>query len=752
MDLKLLAHIAANGKKGLTLENMDDDLPDGGDSAIGSYAEACDDAFEASEQHGQALEAIRDYSEQLATLIRRKEVNVTSLALIRQGAQHAAKRMEREIVMPALESIEAVSLEAQATIALESFKNFLNNVVQEFVLGFKHHKDLIGDFLRTTSQVTAKYEKKTLENKRHWQDVKSTIAGGDVSVGANGLLYFFAKGKEDPTVGKLLGKGVLVPAIREDLAHSKYILTQYPKTVLQEMRSLSAILRTASFKKPEDMRRMAAQVEKLKTPVELFDSKRHGAELLGATQLVARQGKPKEMMATSEHKPMTRLAAMAGAKHMGHVDSNGMNFVRGNHAAGSVAGALALNAVVPGIGPVVYGVKHLATTLPVAAITSTAETAYTFNTKEIPVIFELAESYLDNVRACIGYEREIVRAMDELEAAIEKADESGDHLVDELTALEKKDHTAAEKGWHEFTAACHVFEHVVAYAHTLRRAIQKPVHGEIARALRASKYCNYLGLRAIQNAETKVAKEDYEEPSDALKGKYEQLKAQYDKLKEREEGAQGAELESIQASKSRLSRELRGKELWPLTMKDRHHLALEGEHDEGHDHHEGGEHEYKQLSDEFKKARDESHAAYKSGNDQQWADSHKRSAQARNKLQKANHWARFTSEHPEHFNGSYRPANEGIAVESLDEAKHHVGETVKCGVSQKDPITVHIVDLRLNGGKIEYLVKSTSQPMYGLAVESLWSEENKTELFAFHGLTQDCRSDDDARHHWGFKD
>jgi hypothetical protein len=500
MDLRLLAHKAHYGNRGLTLENMDDDLPEGGDAAIGSFAEECDQAFTDTEHQSDALESIRDYTNQLANLISRKEVSLVTLALIRQGVDHQAARLGREVILPALESIDDVPLEAQAVIALEGFKNFLGNVVQEFVVGFKHQKDVIGDFLRTTSQITAKYEKKTLENKREWNTVKGNLGRGDVSVGANGLLYFFAKGKNNPTVGKLFGKGVLLSAMKEDLAISNYILSQYPKAILIEMKALAAILRSASFKTPESMLKIAQRVEKLKTPTELFDKKYHGAELLGASVLVAPAAKPKAIKTAEHAAKLPRLAEMAGSKQVGYSYDKAMAVLQGAHTVGSIAGSVALSAVAPGLGVLNSAAHHATHTLSVAALTSTPETSYTFNVKDIETIFDIAEKYLDNVRICIGYEREIVRVMDELDAAVEKIEASGDELADELLA--KEGNNTVGKEWDDYAAQCHIFELILNYGSSLRRAVQKPVYGEVARALRGSKYCNYLGLRAIHNAQS----------------------------------------------------------------------------------------------------------------------------------------------------------------------------------------------------------------------------------------------------------
>lgn len=510
MDLRLLAHKANYGSKGLTLENLDDDLPEGGDGAIGSFAEECDQMFAAAEGESAAIESIREYTEQLEGLIVRKEVSMVALSLIRKGVDANAQRLGREVLLPALESVEDVPLEAQATIALEGFKNFLNNVIQEFVLGFKHQKDTLQDFLRTVSDLTAKYEKKTLENKRHWNDVKGDLAGGEVSVGANGLLYFFAKGRDNGTVGKLFGKGVLLAAMKEDLATSKYILTQYPKAVIGEIKSLANILRGTSITKPEDMLKMAAAVEKLKTPTELFDKKYHGADLLGATSLNMPAAKPKAIKHEELAKKLGRLSEMSGSKQVGYTADKNMTMLKGAHALGSAPASIAMSVAVPGLGLVNSAAHHLTSTLPLAAATSMKETSFTFDVSDISTVFEIAESYLDNVRACIGLERELVRAIDELDAAAEKVNNASDALVDRL--LHEKDKDLAEKGWNDFVAACHVFDHVMRYGNILRRALQRPAHGELARALRASKYCNYLGLRAIYNAERKES-----QPANATK-------------------------------------------------------------------------------------------------------------------------------------------------------------------------------------------------------------------------------------------
>jgi hypothetical protein len=502
MDFKTLAHIAAHGRKGLTLESLDDDLPEGGEATVNALAEECDNSMAQTEEASEAMEAIRDYADQLSALINRGEVSMVALSLIRQGVAPHTQRLGRDLILPALESAETVDVDTQATIALEGMRNYLNNVIQEFVIGFKHHKDTIADLLKTVSELTAKYEKKTLENKRQWNSVKGDLAGGDVSVGANGLLYFFAKGRGANTVGKLFGKGALLKALEEDVKISKYILTVYPKEVIGEMRALSTILRGASFRKPSDMVRMAQQVERLKTPTELFDEKHHGADLLGATSLKTPEARQKKIKISEHAKPMPRLATMAGARHIGYASDKNMTMIRAGHAVNSTPAHIALGAAVtPGLGAAVATIHHMTNTLPMAAGTSTPETSYTFAVSDIPKIFDIADDYLSNVRTCIGFERELVRAIDELDAALEKVSDSSDELVDEIQKIQDK--AESEKAWNEFIEACHLFEHVSSYAQALRRAIQRPTHGELARALRASKYTNYLGLRAIFNAERK---------------------------------------------------------------------------------------------------------------------------------------------------------------------------------------------------------------------------------------------------------
>jgi hypothetical protein len=289
--------------------------------------------------------------------------------------------------------------------------------------------------------------------------------------------------------------------MKEDLATSKYILTQYPKAVIGEIKALANILRGTSVTKPEDMLKMAAQVEKLKTPTELFDKKYHGADLLGATSLHMPAAKPKAIKHEELAKKLTRLSEMSGSKQVGYTADKNMTMLKGAHVLGSAPASVAMSVAVPGLGLVNSAAHHLTSTVPLAAATSTKETSFTFDVSDIETVFGIAESYLDNVRACIGLERELVRAIDELDAAAEKVNNASDDLVEKL--LHEKDKALADKGWNDFVAACHVFDHVMRYGNILRRALQRPAHGELARALRASKYCNYLGLRAIYNAERK---------------------------------------------------------------------------------------------------------------------------------------------------------------------------------------------------------------------------------------------------------
>lgn len=507
MDLQTLLHKAAYGNRGLTLESLDDDLPEGGDAELGSFAESADAHGEYCEELNLAAEAIRDYGDQLAALIKAKELTPVTLALIRQGAQSHAARVGYDIALPAMESVEVVDIEAQGKIALEGFRNVINNLFQDFVVHFKHQKDVVTDFFRTTSGMIAKYERKTIDNKNEWNEKKANLENDDIRVSFQGFSYFLLT----KTSNDEYKFADFVGSLRQDRAASSFMLKEYPKRVIAEMNALTKLVRGASLNSIDDVFKLGRAVEKLKTPAELFDKKYLETELFGMATIDAPKTSKGRVHNDKAGKGFDRLAELASSKPV-TVRKSGVlklhNAVVGGVStflgrAAITAGAQAIGAVAAGaVGAARLG-GAVAAPLHYAALGVTAGHAIhagvggergniVVRTTDIGTIFDGAEAYLADARQFLALERDVLRAIEELEGTVKALEEKN-----------SREDNGDEVTHDSYMDAISVYEQVLAYSRTLSRAMQSPGTTEVARSLRASKYLNYLGLRAIFNAKSK---------------------------------------------------------------------------------------------------------------------------------------------------------------------------------------------------------------------------------------------------------
>jgi hypothetical protein len=494
MDLDTLIHKAAFGNRGLTLENLDDSLPEGGDSDLGSYAESADAHAAYGDQLNLAAEAIRDYAIQLEELVESKQLTPITLGLIRDAAQRRAESVGYEMSLPAMESVETQSIEEQAEVALEGFRNVILNLFQDYVLHFKHHKDVITDFFRSTSGILAKYEKKTVQNKAEYNSKKSKIGNQEIRVAFVGLDYFLATEKSLKEAKFADFQGTL----RTDRAISSFVLKEYPKRVLAEVGELARLLRGANLKTDADVARLAREVEKLKSPAELFDEKLLNTETFGGTKFViAKHGGDKHSTQGQGDGAFGRLAALASSKMVVAQGNGGMKFGRGVMAGVQSAGGRMLvgaAAGAVGLGAVAAPIQSVATPLMAArAIYSGVgdeKDNFVLSGSDIGRVLDAAEGYIGDVRYYLSTERDVARAIDAIEEAVKQLEAKGQ--------ADSKTDDAQE---HQMDSV-RVYEQVLAFSRVLLRAMQTPAGSEVARALRASKYLNYLALRAIYNAKS----------------------------------------------------------------------------------------------------------------------------------------------------------------------------------------------------------------------------------------------------------
>lgn len=498
LEWSQLIHKAAHGTRGLTLESLDDCLPEGGEENIEQCADVHEAALQTLEMTNDALESITEYTSALEAMIENKSITLDSLALIRMGVEKECDRIGQEITFPSLEGVAQDDVDAQAKVALEGFRDFLNNLSQAYVMAFKHIRDALIDGSKYVSTALPRHEKKMLECKRHYADVKGDLVDGEIRFAPLGFEYFI-------NLGNVQNSNDFVKCIKDDVQIDKYLLSAYPKRLLAELNSVISAVNGAPVKSVDDIVKLGKKVETFKMPNELLDGKYADAALLfGSNVAVAKNKVKKQIKGHEGAEGLTRLAEMAGsgAPRM-KVGIRSMIY-QTVHAANHMAPAL-----LPGAAGVaaIHGVLQAK-----AAIHAGWKESNLFvKTKDIPAFFDAAEGYLDNIRAHLGLEREFIRATDGADGAIEKLeDRVGEAYESKMTGKEANKESF-DAAWAETDVAMKVIKQIMQYMDALSRSILRVSTFEQRRAFHCAKSCNYMGLRLIFNAPKKqVATESVE--------------------------------------------------------------------------------------------------------------------------------------------------------------------------------------------------------------------------------------------------
>ncbi len=501
MEWSTLIHKAAYGDRGLTLENLDDAPPEGGEEHIEQLADAHEDNLEAQEDLAEALESISDYANRLAKLIATDTISVESLALIRHGVDLQLDRIGKEIAAPALEGVAEGDVKAEATIVLENFTDFLKNMAQAYVMTFKHIRDALIDGSRAVAMVLPRHEKKMLECRRHWNDVKKDLVEGEVRFAPIGFEYFL-------TLGNMQNSSEIVKEIKTDVEVDKYLLVTYPKAILSELSSVISAVNAASVKSVADIVKLGKKVEGFKTPEELLDNKYKDKAVFFGGNIATGKNKPKKTAQGHDAESLTRLAELAGSgmprlkMGMRATIMTTLHAVNGNmpnFAVASLPAAASAGAVIGTIAAV-----HGAGKVAAAAVHGTVDSSnYFVKTSQIPTFFDASEGYLDNIRAHLGLERQFIRVIDEADGAIEKLEDRVGEAYESKMHGKEASQTSFDTAWAETEVAMKVIKQIMQYMDALSRSITRVSSFEQRRAFHAAKSCNYMGLRLIFNAPTK---------------------------------------------------------------------------------------------------------------------------------------------------------------------------------------------------------------------------------------------------------
>lgn len=499
-----LIHKAAHGNRGLTLENLDDALPEGGEEHIEQCADMHENALEVLERTNEALESITEYTSRLEKMIEDKSITLESLALIRMGVEKECDRIGQEITFPSLEGVAEDDVNGQAKVALEGFKDFLNNLAQAYVMTFKHLRDALIDSSRAVSLALPRHEKKMLECKRHYADVKGDLADGEIRFAPIGFEYFIIN-------GNVQGGNDLVANIKKDVEIDKYLLVTYPKRILQELNAAISAINAASIKNVDDIVKLGKKIEGFKMPSEMFEGKYTEHAVLFGMNVGHDKNKAKKQIKGHEGaEGLSRLAEMAGSgaprlkvglrSYIGQV-VHGMNQILPAYMGG------------PGAMAAVHTTQQVAKA---AAHASWKDSNFFVPTKAIPSFFDAAEGYLDNIRAHLSLEREFVRAADGADGAIEKLEDKVEAAYEEHVSGKSATQESFDKAWAETDIAMKVIKQIMQYLDALSRSLLRVSSFEQRRAFHCAKSCNYIGLRLIFNAPKKDGKPATEGVSDEV--------------------------------------------------------------------------------------------------------------------------------------------------------------------------------------------------------------------------------------------
>jgi hypothetical protein len=425
-------------------ETLDQTVPEGDDQSITHLAEACDGHFEADEQVSVAAEAIFGYYDDLASMIKNKTTSPIATGLVIRGVNtHLRSVGLEEISFVAVENYGTLSSEQQAKIALESVGTTLKTwFFQDTVLHFKHWKDIVLDSFKSVGSKLAKYEKKCAQNKAEFEAKKGSL-DSTIEVNLHGLWYFFMTRDGQPKN--------FMSSLAKDLSMSTYVLTRYPAAVIAEIEKLTSAVKSGNAKSKANIEALAKKVAAMKSPAELFDGSYLGeGKYFNVTSLIAEGN--------------------GGGDRLNQLGRTGtvVESTSGGHTAGKVATFAIRQGAFGPIGKVASASASIALSEEVH-----------LSVRELGEVFEAAQAYLNNVKTFLAMESKFGQAVDALGAA--------------MAALGKTagEHPDAEIG--------SIGDKIEAYGKTLTRAFQRPALQEVARSIRASKYCNYFGLRGIFN-------------------------------------------------------------------------------------------------------------------------------------------------------------------------------------------------------------------------------------------------------------
>ncbi len=395
----------------------------------------------ADERLEEARSVMDSYREQIeATLDSGKEPTPELAETARRLVEAEANLVEGE---------SPVSLESHADprqqlqLALEFLKSdYMNRHAQAWVLNWKNQADVVANLFTTTNYQLGKYEARVTAAEKEYNEKRHDWSQPKQRGSLVGLWQHFSTG-----AGESIN---VLDDMSFDSDVSKYLLMTYPSKVIDAMKQLAQVVKSAKFGTAADAAAFAKKVGSLTFVPMQFEAKYLGDHpLFGAVGLERETGRTPaavEIDGTEFKELATRATPMEIVQktRFGHAWKAGTYNYGDNFAASAIE----------------------------------------FTNAQIGEIFKGAREYLDHVRGFIKLKPQYEQAQKALAEALVAADAT-------LAQIE-------DRGVRKLTEQ--VLNQTKRMAKTTLQNFARPATKEVARSIKTCRYANYLGLRMIYNA------------------------------------------------------------------------------------------------------------------------------------------------------------------------------------------------------------------------------------------------------------
>lgn len=403
--------------------------------------EAADDMEQGASESdtvGAVLESLGLYALEQQRLVTAGSCTAMTNSLIMMGAQQQLNRLG--LTLPSV-SLEAdADANAQGQLVLEGLQDGWNRVKQSFLISVQDNYESWDD-LDVLEKALGTNFGRIDAIQREFKQKKFTETEHTGSMVEIWKFFSDRKGQRHD----------LVAAAKEDVKLSEYAFGSLLDALTAQVVGLASALSGAKMTTPAEAAALAAKVEKLKHPLELWDMKYVNKErgYLNGVGLEVKEGSARNVL-TVDGKQLPRLAKLATPGYVNESSSVGHT----------------MREIFVGGGPV-GGAVHVVTA-----------DSIKYATKDIPALLAAGRAYGEALKP-------VLKAIDKEEAAHKKLKAALEHLhVDARQAPE----------------CALVLAQIQQYYSNLMKAGFTVVWRERMRALQGMRFCAYAAERMIANA------------------------------------------------------------------------------------------------------------------------------------------------------------------------------------------------------------------------------------------------------------